>query len=66
MLGLEVQNVKCDGCVVAIKNGLSEFEGLSIENIDIKSGNIEFKALGENSLAEVKLKLGELGYPAKS
>lgn len=28
---LEVKNVKCGGCVEAIKNGLSELEGVDVK-----------------------------------
>lgn len=63
---LEVQNVKCGGCVDAIKKGLSEFKGIDVKNIDIPTGKVEFENDGTTSLNSVKDKLKSLGYPAKS
>ncbi len=64
MEALEVKNVKCGGCVDAIKNGLAELEGIDVKNIDIPSGKLEFESDGNTSLDTVKEKLDSLGYPA--
>jgi copper chaperone CopZ len=61
---LEVKNVKCGGCVTAIKNGLSELDGIDVKNIDIPTGKLEFESVGETPIAAVKEKLDSLGYPA--
>lgn len=61
---LEVKNVKCGGCVEAIKNGLAELEGINVKNIDIPTGKLEFESNAETSLNTVKEKLDSLGYPA--
>ncbi|SMG27759.1 Copper chaperone CopZ [Marivirga sericea] len=63
---LEVKNVKCGGCVDAIKNGLADLEGVEVRDIDISTGKLELDSDGKTSLAEVKEKLGNLGYPVKS
>ncbi len=61
---LEVKNVKCGGCVDAIKNGLAELEGIEVKNIDIPTGKLEFDSNGKTPLNTVKEKLDSLGYPA--
>jgi copper chaperone CopZ len=64
MQTLEVKNVKCGGCVEAIKNGLAELKGIKVKNVDIPTGKLEFESDGNTSLDIVKEKLGNLGYPA--
>lgn len=64
MEALEVKNVKCGGCVEAIKTGLAELEGINVSNVDIPSGKLEFENEGKTSLDKVKEKLDSLGYPA--
>lgn len=61
---LEVKNVKCGGCVDAIKNGLAELEGINVKNIDIPTAKLEFESDGSTPLNKVKEKLDSLGYPA--
>jgi copper chaperone CopZ len=63
---LEVKNVKCGGCVEAIKNGLAELEGIDVKNIDIPTAKLEFESNGTTPLDKVKEKLDKLGYPANS
>jgi copper chaperone CopZ len=63
---LEVKNVKCGGCVEAIKNGLSELEGVDVKNIDIPTAKLEFESDGSTPLIKVKEKLDSLGYPVIS
>lgn len=62
---LEVQNVKCGGCVDAIKKGLAALEGIEINSIDIPTGKLEFESDGTTPLNAIKDKLESLGYPAK-
>lgn len=66
MESLEVKNVKCRGCVDAIKNGLAELEGIEVKNIDIPSGMLDFDSNGKTPLNIVKEKLDSLGYPANA
>ncbi|HET8860340.1 heavy metal-associated domain-containing protein [Marivirga sp.] len=65
MEALEVKNVKCGGCADAIKNGLSELEGVDVKNIDIPTGRLEFESKGLTPLSTIKKKLDSLGYPVK-
>lgn len=62
---LEVKNVKCAGCVDAIKKGLGELKGIEVNGVDIATGELEFKTDGQTSKSEMKEKLDSLGYPAK-
>lgn len=66
MESLQVENVKCGGCVESIKNGLVGLEGIEVKNIDIPTGKLEFESNGQTPLNEVKEKLDSLGYPVKS
>jgi len=63
---LDVKNVKCGGCVEAIKNGLAELEGIEVKNIDIPTAKLEFESNGVTPLDKVKEKLDSLGYPANA
>ncbi|MGJ3234751.1 heavy-metal-associated domain-containing protein [Marivirga sp.] len=66
MESLEVKNVKCGGCVDAIKNGLAELEGIEVKNIDIPTGKLDFESEGKTPLSTVKEKLDSLGYPTNA
>lgn len=59
---LEVQNVKCGGCVSAIQEGLSVMSGIDTIATDIESGMVRISGEGFNE-SEVITKLSELGYP---
>lgn len=63
MESLEVKNVKCGGCVDAIKNGLAKLDGIDVKNIDIPTGKLDFDNNGKTPLDKVKEKLDSLGYP---
>lgn len=57
-----VRNIKCGGCVNAIRDGLAGFGGVTHVEVSIEGGTVQ--ATGEN-LDRVQLaqKLAELGYP---
>lgn len=57
-----VQNVKCNGCVQTIQQGLSELSGVESVEVVIDGGrvNVSGKDLDRTALSR---KLGELGYP---
>ena len=63
MEALDVKNVKCAGCVDAIRKGLDELEGIYVKDIDIPTGKLQFDSTGETSLISVKEILNNLGYP---
>ena len=58
-----VRNVKCQGCVKAIRDGLGALPG--VESVDVSIENGEVTVYGEGlSRPELTAKLQELGYPA--
>lgn len=57
-------NVKCNGCVATIENGLKTIEGVTRVTAQIEGGKVTVE--GENfSKSSVTAKLAELGYPEK-
>ena len=62
MLEIKVTNVKCNGCVANIKNGLAETNGVESVAVDLASGvvSINGDGLDRHGIAS---KLAELGYP---
>ncbi|MCE3227793.1 MAG: heavy metal transporter [Bacteroidetes bacterium] len=60
---INVENLKCGGCVSSIKNGLLTIKNVNEVKIDMQQGTVEVDYQGENTLAAVKIKLKDLGYP---
>jgi len=61
-LTLTVLNVKCEGCVSNIINGLNLING--IENVEVDANTGVVKITGTNlDKSKVTSKLSELGYP---
>jgi copper chaperone len=61
-LEIKVNNVKCNGCVDNIKNGLAELGGIDEVDVDLGSGAVTISGtiLDRQSITR---KLSELGYP---
>ncbi len=59
---INVQNVKCAGCVSNIENGLKELPGVSEVEVVIDGGQVTVKGDALDR-AEIAAKLKELGYP---
>lgn len=61
-LEIKVNNVKCNGCVANIKNGLAELGGIDEVAVDLGSGAVTISgtALDRQSITR---KLSELGHP---
>ena len=65
MTTLEIQasNIKCDGCVSNVQNGLKELGHIITVNVDIATNKVTVE--GENlDKTVIEEKLAELGYPA--
>jgi copper chaperone len=61
---IEVDNVKCGGCVTAIRQGLGELPGVDAVEVDIATGRVSIEA--ERDLgAELAQALRQLGYPPR-
>ena len=63
-LNLIVTNVKCDGCVDNIINGLSTIDGMDDVAVDKLSGTIQITGTNLDK-STITNKLSELGYPQK-
>lgn len=60
---IEVENIKCSGCVNSITTGLKELDGVQDVSIDISLGLI---TVNSNAAVEPILgKLTSMGYPEK-
>lgn len=59
---IQASNIKCEGCVNTIKNGLQDLAGLATINVDIPSNQVTVEGdAPDKDLIEKKL--AELGYP---
>lgn len=61
----QVQNVKCQGCVSAIRDGLSKHPQVRAIQVDAPTGRVIVEAAGEVR-GELSGMLKELGYPEKA
>ena len=61
-LNISVANVKCQGCVANIKNGLSHMAEIESVTVDVATGAVEVQGNGLNR-EQIAVKLTELGYP---
>jgi copper chaperone len=60
-----VKNVKCQGCVNNIRNGLMGIAGVQDVQVDIPTGQVSVQ--GESLSREtIAAKLGQIGYPEAS
>ncbi len=60
---IEVENIKCSGCMNSIKNALTKIEGVSSVFIDLKTETIEVESTTEKD--KLVTILSDLGYPEK-
>ncbi len=64
-LHFQVQNVKCQGCATAIRDGLTQHPQVRAVQVDVATGRVVAEVSGE--IREVLSKrLKELGYPEKA
>lgn len=61
-LDIKVHNVKCDGCVKAIQEGLDSLAGIDSVQVDIATGTVSITGDGFSE-AEINTSLAVLGYP---
>ncbi|MDJ0806694.1 MAG: heavy metal-associated domain-containing protein [Gammaproteobacteria bacterium] len=64
---LEVENIKCGGCVSSIRQKLSRIESVAEVSVDIESGRIEIASndSSESLKSDILAKLTAMGYPEK-
>jgi copper chaperone CopZ len=61
---LQLSNVKCGGCVNAVKEALQNIQGLSNISVTLPDAVLEFNLEDASKLQEIKDKLKAAGYPA--
>lgn len=61
----EVLNIKCGGCVEAIRNGLLALPGIDEVHVDQPTGRVAASGTGL-SRQQISGALAELGYPERS
>ena len=58
------QNIKCEGCVTRIREGLLGINGIESVIVDIPTARVT--VTGSATRPAIHAKLAELGYPEKS
>lgn len=58
-----VENIKCEGCVASVKDGLKKLEGVKSVKVDKNTKSVEVE--GDVEEEKIKSTLADLGYPVK-
>jgi copper chaperone len=61
---IQVENLKCGGCVRSILKGLAELPGIRNAEVDLEQGVVEFEGVPA-SRSQVAEKLRSMGYPER-
>ncbi len=61
---IHAQNIKCQGCVNTIREGLEQDPRIREVQVDLASGLVSVEA-DEDVHADIAAKLAALGYPEK-
>jgi copper chaperone len=61
---LEIQNLKCGGCVNTVTKELSKIDGITDIKVNDETSVVEFSSNKGEALDLVKSKLASIGYPA--
>lgn len=62
---IQVQNVKCQGCVAAIRAGLSKLPGVGEIAVDVSTGKVTAQT-DSDCRSELSAALQALGYPERA
>lgn len=62
---LHVSHMKCQGCVNAVKTGLSTFPEVKSVEVDLAKALVEIDYDESLTLEKIKEKLKQIGYPEK-
>jgi copper chaperone len=60
---LEIQNLKCGGCVNTVTKELSKIDGITDIRVNDETSVVEFSSEVTEALDLVKSKLASIGYP---
>lgn len=63
MTTIEIENLKCGGCVNTVKKGLISIEGIDKVEIDLDNSKVTVPSNDEAIINQVKEKLSKMGYP---
>lgn len=58
-----IPNMKCQGCIDAIRKKLHDMEGLSIVDLDLASKKLKIQLDSASLEKSVESALGSIGYP---
>ena len=61
---IEIENLKCGGCVRSILKGLAELPGVTNAEVDMEQQRVKFEA-AEAIRPQVADKLRAMGYPER-
>jgi copper chaperone len=61
---LEIQNLKCGGCVNTVTKELSKIDGITDIKVNDETSVVKFSSEVTEALDLVKIKLASIGYPA--
>ena len=62
---LEIDGLKCEGCINRIKNVLSEIKGITSYQISLEDKTLRIEAKKEKVLKEVIEKINNFGFIVK-
>lgn len=64
---IEVENIKCGGCVNSIRHKLIAIEGVDEVTVDTEKGIVDISSLADTELLREKLlkQLESMGYPQR-
>ena len=60
---LKVDHLKCGGCSSSIKSGLWTIKNINTVKVNVTQGTVEVDYEGEETLAAIRNKLKDMGYP---
>ena len=60
---IQIENLKCGGCVSTVKKGLLSVDGIDQVEVDLENSKVMIPAKEEQVLIKAKEKLSKMGYP---
>ena len=60
---IQIENLKCGGCVNTVKKGLLSIDGIDEVEVDLENSKVMIPAKEERVLIRAKEKLSKMGYP---
>lgn len=64
-MNVNVKGMKCEHCVMHVKEALEEISNIKDVKVDLKSGNVSIKYENDLEISLVKEKIEEAGYSLK-